>query len=144
MPYKGKFTPRDPKKYMGNPTNIIYRSSWELRVMNYFDRNPNILQWASEEFSIPYISPIDGRRHRYYPDFMIKSREKDGRISTRVIEVKPKKQCQPPKKRSKITKAYLSEVKAWGINSAKWNAAKEFCADRKWDFVILTEQELGL
>ena len=144
MAYKGKFTPRDPKKYMGNPTNIIYRSSWELRVMNYFDRNPNILQWASEEFSIPYISPIDGRRHRYYPDFMIKSREKDGRISTRVIEVKPKKQCQPPKKRSKITKAYLSEVKAWGINSAKWNAAKEFCADRKWDFVILTEQELGL
>jgi hypothetical protein len=144
MPYKGKFTPRDPKKYMGNPTNIIYRSSWELRVMNYFDRNPNILQWASEEFSIPYISPIDGRRHRYYPDFMIKSREKDGRISTRVIEVKPKKQCQPPKKRSKITKAYLSEVKAWGINSAKWTAAKEFCADRKWDFVILTEQELGL
>ena len=144
MPYKGKFTPRDPKKYMGNPTNIIYRSSWELRVMNYFDRNPNILQWASEEFSIPYVSPIDGRRHRYYPDFMIKSREKDGRISTRVIEVKPKKQCQPPKKRSKITKAYLSEVKAWGINSAKWNAAKEFCADRKWDFVILTEQELGL
>lgn len=144
MAYKGKFTPRDPKKYMGNPTNIIYRSSWELRVMNYFDRNPNILQWASEEFSIPYISPIDGRRHRYYPDFMIKSREKDGRISTRVIEVKPKKQCQPPKKRSKITKAYLSEVKAWGINSAKWTAAKEFCADRKWDFVILTEQELGL
>ena len=49
---------------MGNPTNIIYRSSWELRVMNYFDRNPNILQWASEEFSIPYRSPIDGGRHR--------------------------------------------------------------------------------
>ena len=112
--------------------------------MNYFDRNPNILQWASEEFSIPYSSPIDGRRHRYYPDFIIKSREKNGRISTRVIEVKPKKQCQPPKQRSKITKAYLSEVKAWGINSAKWEAAREFCADRKWDFVILTEQELGL
>ena len=144
MPYKGKFTPRNPKKYMGNPTNIIYRSSWELRVMNYFDRNPNILQWASEEFSIPYRSPIDGRRHRYYPDFIIKSREKNGRISTRVIEVKPKKQCQPPKQRSKITKAYLSEVKACGINSAKWEAAREFCADRKWDFVILTEQELGL
>ena len=144
MPYKGKFTPRNPKKYMGNPTNIIYRSSWELRVMNYFDRNPNILQWASEEFSIPYTSPIDGRRHRYYPDFIIKSREKTGQISTRVIEVKPKKQCQPPKKRSKITKAYLSEVKAWGINSAKWEAAREFCSDRKWDFVILTEQELGL
>jgi len=129
---------------MGNPTNIIYRSSWEQRVMNYFDKNENIISWASEEFSIPYKSPIDGRWHRYYPDFIVKHKDKDGSVKVRVIEVKPKKQCEPPKKRSRITKSYIQEVATYGINSAKWEAAKEFCSDRQWEFLIVTEQELGI
>ena len=58
--YKGFFKPKNPIKYKGDPTNIIYRSSWEQRCMVYFDLNLNVLEWQSEEFFIPYKSPIDG------------------------------------------------------------------------------------
>ena len=51
--YKGKFTPDNPNKYMGDASNIIYRSGWERRAMKYFDINPGVLQWASEEVVIP-------------------------------------------------------------------------------------------
>jgi hypothetical protein len=144
MAYKGKFKPRNPQKYMGNPTNIIYRSSWEQRVMVYFDRNPNIIGWASEEFSIPYKSPIDGRWHRYYPDFIIKVKEKDNAVRVKVIEVKPKKQTKAPVPQKRITRRYLQEVATYGINRSKWEAAQDYCADRKWEFLVLTEKELGI
>ena len=87
MALKGRFKPRYPKKYLGNPTNIIYRSSWELKAMNYFDRNINIIEWSSEEIPIPYKSPIDGRWHRYFPDFYIKVNEKDGHLHSKIIEI---------------------------------------------------------
>ena len=54
-PYKGRFVPEDPKKYNGNSRNIIYRSMWERQCMVSFDRNENILEWASEEIAIPYV-----------------------------------------------------------------------------------------
>ena len=144
MALKGRFKPRYPKKYLGNPTNIIYRSSWELKAMNYFERNINIIEWSSEEIPIPYKSPIDGRWHRYFPDFYIKVNERDGGIHSKIIEVKPKKQCKPPKPQTKKTKKYISEVANWGINSSKWKAAEDYCADRSWEFLILTEKELGI
>jgi len=115
--------------------------------MNYIDTNPNIIQWASEELFIPYKSPLDGKWHRYFPDFIIKMRDKDGKISTKMIEIKPRSQSVPPTpkgKGSKPTKKYLREVATFGINSAKWHAAKEYCADHNWEFVVLTEKELGL
>jgi len=144
MAYKGRFRPRNPKKYLGNPTNIIYRSSWELRAMNYFDRNENIMSWASEELAIQYKSPIDGKLHRYFPDFYIKVKERNGQIRIKIIEIKPKKQCKPPEPQTRKTKKYISEVATWGINSSKWKAAQEYCADRNWEFLILTEKELGI
>jgi len=136
--YQGRFQPKFPEKYRGDPRNIIYRSSWELNCMAYFDRNPDIVWWASEEFSIPYVSPIDGKRHRYFPDFIVKT--KNGEII--VFEVKPAAQSKPPEKKSRITKKYVNEVKTWGINQAKWKAATEFCEDRQWKFQVLTEQQL--
>jgi hypothetical protein len=89
MAYKGKFKPKFPRKYKGDPTNIIYRSLWERHCMVYFDQNPNILKWCSEEVIIPYKSPIDGRWHRYFPDFLIQVKTKEGNIDTILIEVKP-------------------------------------------------------
>jgi hypothetical protein len=145
--YSGRFTPKNPQKYKGDPTKIIYRSSWELRVMGYLDNNPNIIQWASEELAIPYKSPIDGKWHRYFPDFVVKMRDRDGKVTVKMLEVKPKAQSVPPtikKGSSKPSKKYLKEVMTWGINSSKWEAAKEYCADRNWQFVVLTEKELGL
>lgn len=145
MSYKGKFKPKNPSKYKGDPTTIIYRSRWELKLMNYLDNNPEIVSWSSEELTIPYVSPLDNKIHRYYPDFVVKKKV-DGtdKTETMVIEVKPYKETMEPKKQDKMSKSYLYEVKTWGINSSKWKSAKEFCEDRKWKFVILTEHELGI
>jgi len=144
MAYSGRFTPKNPQKYVGDPKNIIYRSSWEAKVMDYLDRNPDIVSWNSEETVIPYKSPVDGKWHRYFPDFLVKSKTKDGKFKTLMIEVKPKKQTLPPEPRKRITKQYITEVSTYGVNQAKWKAAVEYCADRNWEFMLMTEDHLGL
>lgn len=144
MSYKGMFRPKNPQKYRGDPSNIIYRSNWELKLMIYLDGHPDVLQWASEELVIPYRSPIDGKLHRYFPDFFVKKKNKDGVVESVVIEVKPSVQSNPPKVQSKPTRKYIREVVTYGINQAKWKAAKDFCDDRKWKFIVLTEKELGI
>ena len=112
--------------------------------MSWLDRNDNIVSWASEELIIPYISPVDGRRHRYFPDFLVKVKTRDGLVKTMILEVKPKKQTEKPEQRKRITKQYINEVATWGVNQAKWKAATEFCLDRGWEFKILTEDHLGI
>ena len=144
MSYKGRFKPRNPSKYDGDPTNIIYRSSWELRCMNYFDLTDSIIEWSSEELWVPYKSPIDGRFHRYFPDFVIKTRNKKGKIETQMIEVKPESQTKPPKIRKKMTRRYINEIATYSINTFKWEAARHYCKEHNWKFVILTEKELGI
>lgn len=142
MTYKGKYTPQKPKKYLGDPNNIVFRSSWELKFMKYCDANDNILQWGSEELIIPYISPVDGKRHRYFPDFFIKVRTKTNQVKKFLVEVKPKYQVDGPKPQQRKTKRYITEVMTYAVNQAKWEAAREFCHDRQWEFIILTENEL--
>lgn len=144
MSYKGFFKPKNAFKYKGDPSAIVFRSSWELKFMNYLDAHQDVISWSSEEFCIPYKSPIDGRIHRYFPDFWVKQQNKDGVVETIVVEIKPYKQTKPPEVRKRKTKQYINEVMTWGINSAKWEAAAAFCADRSWRFVIFTEKELGL
>ena len=144
MAYKGRFRPKNPKKYIGDPTNIIYRSRWELKLMSYLDNHPHVLQWGSEEIIVPYKSPIDGRYHRYFPDFLVKRINKSGSKETILIEVKPEYQTMPPEKKSRVTKRYLTEVQTWGVNQAKWKAAEEFCKDRGWKWQIMTEKHLGV
>ena len=144
MSYQGIFRPRNPQKYKGNPSNIIYRSLWELKLMRYLDDHPDVLGWGSEEIVIPYRSPIDGKLHRYFPDFIVKKRNKDGTTSTVIIEVKPRAQTIEPKVQKKATKRYINEVMTWGVNQAKWKAAENFCKDRNWRFQLMTEKELGI
>ena len=144
MSYKGKFRPSKPKKYKGDPTNIVYRSLWELKFMRYCDSNTNIVKWSSEEIVIPYKSPIDNRFHRYFPDFYLKYKDNTGKIIEKVVEIKPAKQVQEPKVQKRKTKKYVTEVVNYAKNQAKWMAAEEFCKDRKWKFQILTEKELGV
>ena len=144
MSYKGKYYPSVPRKYKGDPTNIVYRSLWERKFMVYCDKNQNILEWASEEIAIPYRSPIDNRVHRYFPDFYMKVKETNGKIKNYVIEVKPAKQTIPPKKPKRQTKGYIREAYEYAKNQAKWKMAKEFCADRQWEFKVVTEKELGI
>jgi len=141
---QGKFHPQNPQKYKGNVNNIIYRSSWELKFMQWCDRNENILEYGSEEFWIPYISPVDNRVHRYFPDFIIKVRENSGNTKNYVVEVKPQRQTVPPKQKSRVTKSYLYEAQTYAVNQAKWKAAEEWCADRLLNFMVITEKELGI
>tara|TARA_B100001250_G_C19578278_1_gene690792 strand:+ start:411 stop:842 length:432 start_codon:yes stop_codon:yes gene_type:complete len=143
MSYKGKFRPIKPKKYKGDPRNIIYRSLWERKFMSYCDSNPAILSWASEEFYIPYFDPTTEKIRRYFPDFYIKYKNNRGKLVERVIEVKPLRQCKPPTQNKK-TKRYIQETLEYAKNQAKWKAATDFCKDRKWEFQVMTEKELGV
>ena len=102
---KSKYKPSYPSKYKGDPNNIICRSSWERKFCRYCDLNESVISWGSEEFWIPYLSPVDNRVHRYFPDFIMKIKENTGAIKTYVVEVKPKKQTVPPKKPNRQTKS---------------------------------------
>ena len=150
MSYKGKFRPKNPNKYKGNPSNIIYRSLLERRFMVYLDNNPSILKWQSEEIIIPYVSPVDNRVHRYFPDFYIKYKTSGGKVIEELIEVKPFSQCSPPNPKKKLTKTgrtskrYLKEVQTYIVNDAKWNQAMKYCDDRNWKWRILTEKDINI
>jgi len=144
MSYKGLFKPKNIEKYQGDPCKITYRSLWERKFMVFCDNNPNILKWSSEEIIIPYIS-IDNKIHNYYVDFWVKIKTKLG-IETFLIEIKPLKQCQPPKIKDnkKISKKELQEIKKWNINTKKWLYAKKFAEEKNWKFKILTENHLNI
>jgi hypothetical protein len=143
--YQGKFKPKNPSKYKGNPCEIYYRSSWEKKFMIFCDNNDSIIEYSSEETVIPYRCPTDGRVHRYYPDFYIKVKSKTGSISKYLIEVKPKKQVAGPvEKPKRKTAAWKREVLTYMKNRAKWSAAEDFCEDRQMKFLILTEDHLGV
>jgi hypothetical protein len=144
MAYKGKFRPKYPEKYKGDPTNIIYRSMWEMRFMRYLDSHPSVINWASEEVIIPYISPVDKRVHRYFPDFWVKMQSTDGTINNMIIEIKPHKETKIPVRPEKLTRRFINEARTYSVNQAKWKAAQEFCNNRNWQFKVLTEKELGL
>ena len=140
MAYKGRYKPKQPKKYIGNPTKIIYRSLLEKRFMLYCDKTDAILEWGSEEVVVPYKSPVDNRMHRYFVDFIVKLKNKKGITETLLIEVKPKKQCSPPNKKSK---RFLSEMKTYGVNTAKWKSATEYAENKGWRFIIITDETLS-
>ena len=142
--HKGKFQPKNPKKYRGDVTKIIYRSSWEFKMLVWADTHPSVLQYSSEEVVIPYISPIDGRAHRYFVDFLLKIKKKDGKVETVLVEVKPFIQTKEPVRKNQINRTYIREVFTWGVNCAKWEAARKYCEKKDWKFHILTEKELNI
>ena len=144
MTYKGRYFPTNPKKYRGNPNQIIYRSLWERKLMVYCDKNDAIIEWGSEEVIVPYLSPMDGKIHRYFPDFYMKVRQADGSTKKFIIEVKPKSQCkQPVKNPKRRTTKWFNEVKTFAINQAKWKSAREFCEDKGMEFKIFTEDHIN-
>lgn len=140
--YKGKFTPTNRSKYRGNITNIVWRSSWELRFLKYLDTNPSVLEYASEEIVVPYISPLDNQVHRYYVDFYAKIQKPDGTIRKYLVEVKPYNQTIQPKVPKRITENYMKVVNTYLVNKAKWKAAINFCSKNGLEFIVLTEYAL--
>lgn len=137
---QGLFKPINPKKYLGDPTNIVYRSSWELKLLKYLDLSEHVLAYGSEETVIPYISPLDNRYHRYFIDFIVVNKDR----KVLLIEVKPYAQTLPPKQSKGMKKErLLKETTTYLVNQAKWNAAKEFCKNKGWEFVVLTERDIN-
>ena len=137
--FKGIYKPTNPKKYVGNPNNIVYRSLLERKFMVYCDNNPGIINWASEELPVRYYSPLDKKYHRYFPDFVVKTVNND----KYMIEIKPSRQAVKPKPPKKKTKSYMRESFEYIKNQAKWSAAKVYCEDKGMQFKIITEKDLG-
>ena len=141
--YKGKFKVKNLQKYIGDSSNVIYRSLMELNFMKWCERSEKVLKWSSEEVVIPYISPMDKKKHRYFPDFLIQTNK-----GWTLIEVKPQVQTKPPKKLlvEKLTpkkkRRYAYAVKTWLVNEAKWEAAKKVCEVNGWKFELMTEKQL--
>ena len=143
--HKGRYMPRNPAKYKGDYTDIVYRSSWERTFMKWADMNESVKKWASEEMSIPYFDPMQKKTRRYFPDFIIEVMDSDGLIRTHLIEVKPHAEVVgPPTNPKRKTKSWVYAVKMYVNNQAKWEAAREYCKKRGWEFKIITEYELGL
>lgn len=143
MALKGRFFPRNPSKYIGNPHNIIFRSAWERTFMEHCDREENVLQWGSEELIVPYYFTADSKWHRYYPDFVLNVKTKTGQQQTWMVEIKPSSQVQHPgTKRYSNPRRQLREAVEYAKNQAKWAAATAYCANKGWKFMILTEKEL--
>lgn len=139
---QGIFKPKNPNKYIGSTP--VYRSMLELKAFRYLDNNPNVLTWSSESVVVPYISPADGKMHRYFVDLVAKLKSKDGTIKKLLIEVKPEKQTLPPidTGRKKQT-TLLYERHQFAVNSAKWQAAKAWCLQKEFTFIILNEKHLN-
>ena len=135
MSYKSRYKLKNPDKYIGDPEKIIARSSWERAAFSWCERNENVIKWSSEELIIVYLSQVDKRVHRYFPDLFIEYG--DGRKV--VIEIKPASQTIQPKKKGK---RYLRESLTYIKNVSKWQAAKEFCRKNDLDFEIWTEHTL--
>jgi hypothetical protein len=155
MAYKGRFRPKNPGKYKGDPSNIIYRSSWELKVFRRLDEHPDVIEWSSEEVSIPYVNPVRSMKagerkiSRYFPDIIVKKRMPNNEIVTMMIEIKPKSQTAPPDpakrnatKSGRVSRRYLNEAATYSVNEAKWEAARRYCKERGMEFVIMTEEHI--
>ena len=137
---QGKFVPTNKDKFIG--THATYRSGLELKFMRFCDNNPNVLKWGSENVIVPYISPLDGRVHRYFVDNFVMIKE-GNIIKKYLIEIKPSKQTQPPNTKYKKKEHLIYEQSMYVINSAKWDAARRFCKLKGFDFLILTEKHLN-
>jgi hypothetical protein len=141
--YRGTFIPRNPKKYRGDISQIVYRSSWEAALMYWLDINDKVKAWSSENVIVPYVSPIDNKVHRYFIDFMIETTE-----GVFLVEVKPQKECMPPKRRQGKRKHLIeAEARTYAQNTAKWQAAEQYAHSMGYKFQVwdeITLKKLGV
>ena len=130
--HQGYYIPKNPEKYVGDVSNIYYRSGCERKFMKWADTNPAVLKWNNEEMVVPYISPVDMKPHRYFLDFLIMVQTRSGEIKKFAVEIKPLAQTMPPKAPKRQTPRYLTEMATYAVNQAKWEAAESFCKTKDW------------
>lgn len=139
---QGKFHPQNPNKYRGDISQVIYRSSWELAMFRWADQEETILAWSSEETVIPYISAVDGKKHRYFLDMTLWVKTPRG-VEKKFVEIKPEEQTKKPVKRAtEKDQAFAERVRTYLTNISKWTAAKEYAQANGGDFIVITEKQL--
>lgn len=141
--YQGFFHPKNPKKYLGDPTQIVFRSLLEWALMKKLDMDPRILEWSSENIVIPYRSPIDEKIHRYFVDIYMKYYDRNNKLRKMIVEVKPEVQTIFPRQPKRKSKHYIQECKTWEVNQAKWAAATRYAKKMGMEFKIMTEYDIG-
>jgi hypothetical protein len=137
-----EFVPINAQKYVGRYP-IIIRSSWERLFCQWLDVTPTVLQWSSENIAIPYYDPVQMKNRRYYPDFWMKIKNREGGPTEYIVEIKPAKETKPPTKRGrKSKKTRLFQESTWVTNQAKFRAAEKYCRKMGYKFKIMTEKNL--
>jgi hypothetical protein len=136
MPFRARFIPRFPEKYVGDVGNIWCRSSWEVTVCKFFDSRSDVIRWGSEELVIPYLSPLDSKVHRYFPDFFVEYYDKDRNVIREIVEVKPLHESEEAFAKSDRSKDALV------VNEAKWKSAAIYCEQRGMKFRVITEHSI--
>jgi hypothetical protein len=143
---QGYFRPQNPEKYMGDPNNIIYRSSWEYKFLKWLDISPSVTKYSSEPMGIPYYNPLDKRGHTYYVDFYVRLITDSGKEENWIIEIKPNKYVSPPTKPKRFTDKqaanYAYAAKQFVVNQAKFEAARDYAHQKGIKFGIITENFL--
>lgn len=137
MAHSGRYTVINPAKYKGDPTNVIFRSLWELYCFQWCDTSSSVKEWVSEEIVVPYLYEVDQKYHRYFIDLKITFADN----STVLVEIKPEKETVQPKRPDR-SKRYITEALTYVKNQCKWKAADEYAKDRGWKFQIWTEKTL--
>jgi hypothetical protein len=135
--YSGIYKVKNPQKYKGDHTNVVYRSLWELYCFKWCDKNPEVTKWSSEEVVVPYIYEVTNTSHRYFIDLYI-----EWKGESYIIEIKPKKETVKPKYPGRRTKRYLQESMTFVKNQNKWKAAEKYAQRRGWKFEVWTEDTL--
>jgi hypothetical protein len=133
--HQGIYQPINLKKYVGTKS-IYYRSSWEIKLMQFFDTNPSVISWASEPVKIPYRNPFTDKYTVYVPDFIVTYVDAKDNHITEIIEVKPAKETFFEKAKTQKAKA------AFALNTYKWAAAQEFAAKNGITFRVITENQI--
>jgi hypothetical protein len=140
---QGHFRPKNPQKYQGDPTDIVFRSSWEKIAFKMLDEHPSCISWSSETVVVPYVSPIDNAVHRYFVDLKATFKYPDGTKKTFLVEIKPNAQRFPPKN-TRNQKRLVEETETYLVNQAKWEAATKFAKKYGYEFMVMDEYDLGI
>ena len=146
--HQGYYKLQNVHKYLGNPVDIVYRSSWELKFMIYCDLNPGVRKWASEMIRIPYVDS-GGHSHVYIPDFYLETDNAEEPLMPRkfVVEIKPEAETRQPLIPNSISEKQLKNLEyqlaQWQKNKYKWAYASEWCKGRDIKFWLVTEVHLN-
>ena len=138
---KSLFIPSNPNKYIGK-SPIVMRSNWERNFAHWCDNQDVVVKWSSESVRIPYYNPVKRKNTVYIPDFLIWRKGNSGEVKRFLIEIKPHSETKKPRKsKKKSKKTLLIEEINYQTNTAKWYAAKEWCALNDVEFLIITEKK---